>query len=329
MAFPTLWSLDVTGRSALVNHRGESNMTVGRREFLKGMAATALAGALPLGCGAAAAPAPKSRMRFAYAAITWGGADLQAIDEIAALGYPGIQLRGGAYDQFRTDPAALRSRLAARNLTFVALSSGNLSIDPAREAEMLAMHDAHARFLRDAGGKYLQLIDERPAGRPVTPDDHVRLGNLLSEIGRRAALLGIQVVHHPHMGAITERPDDAERVIAATDPAAVKLLLDVAHWQQGGGDPAAAVRRYRDRLALLHLKDVEPVPASPSRPAGYRFVELGRGRVDLPAVFDALRDVGYDGWAVVELDSVEGTGRSPQAAAANNKRYLESRGFTL
>src|SRR4051794_4092637 len=100
-------------------------MTVGRRDFLKGMAATALAGALPLAC-APAAPAPKGRIRFGYAAITWGGADLQAIDEIAALGYPGIQLRGGAYDQFHTDPGALRARLAAKGLTFAALSSGNL-----------------------------------------------------------------------------------------------------------------------------------------------------------------------------------------------------------
>jgi inosose dehydratase len=304
-------------------------MTVNRREFLKGMAASALAGALPIGCARPAVVVPQRRMRFGYAAITWGGQDLQAIDEIAALGYPGIQLRGGAYDQFRTEPAALRQRLAAHRLTFVALSSGNLSIDPAREAEMLSVHAAHARFLRDAGGTYLQLIDERPAGRAITPDDCARLGSLLSEIGRRAAPLGVQVVHHPHMGTISERPDDAERVIAATDPAAVKLLLDVAHWYQGGGDPAAAIRRHRDRLALLHLKDVEPVPATGSRPAGYRFVELGRGRVDLPAVFEALRDVRYDGWAVVELDSVEGTGRTPAQAAADNKRYLESRGFTL
>lgn len=303
-------------------------MAMSRREFVGSVAASAVA-ALPLGCGMLRRSDPPPRIRFGYAAITWGGQDLQAIDEIAALGYAGIQLRGGAYDQFRADPASLRARLAAKRLTFVALSSGNLSIEPSREAAMLELHLAHARFLRDAGGTYLQLIDERPSGRAVTPDDHARLGNLLSEIGRRAAPLGIQVVHHPHMGAISERPDDAERVIAASDPSAVKLLLDVAHWYQGGGDPAAAIRRHRDRLALLHLKDVEAIPASATRPAGYRFVELGRGRVDLPAVFAALRDVGYEGWAVVELDSVEGTGRTPREAAENNKRYLESRGFTI
>lgn len=264
-------------------------------------------------------------MRIGYAAITWGGADLTAIDDISALGYPGIQLRGSAVTQFGADPGALRARLAARHLTFVALSSGNVGIDPAREAQTIAEHASHARFLREAGGLYLQLIDERPPGRAVTPDDCVRLGGVLSEIGRRAREAGVQAVYHPHMGTIGERPDDAERVLAASDPAAVALLLDVAHWYQGGGDPAAAIRRHRDRLALLHLKDVEPSDQRGS----YRFVELGRGRVDLPAVFDALRDVRFDGWAIVELDSVAGTGHSAREAAASNKAYLASHGIPL
>ncbi len=302
-------------------------MPVNRREFIRGMAATAMAGALPLGRRPLTAAARSNAIRFGYAAITWNGADLVAIDEIAALGYPGIQLRGGAYAQFAADPAVLRAHLAAHKLTFVALSSGNLGIDPAREAAMLEEHVAHARFLRDAGGLYLQIIDERPAGRDVTPADCARLGALLTEIGRRSAPLGITLVYHPHMGTIGERPENADRVLAASDPAYVKMLLDVAHYAQGGGDPAAAIRRYHDRIRLLHLKDVEAVPAATGQPAGYRFVELGRGRVNLPAVFDALRDVGYDGWAVVELDSV--SGHSPAEAAAMNKRYLESRGFTL
>jgi len=303
-----------------------------RREFLKGVAITAVAGALPIGCATARTrgrAVRRERMRFGYAAITWGGDDLRAIDEISALGYPGIQLRSGAVAQFGADPAALRARLAAHNLTFVALSSGNLSIDPAREAAMLEEHVAHARFLRDAGGLHLQIIDERPARRAITPDDCARLGALLTEIGRRSAPLGITLVYHPHMGSIGERPDDAERVLAASDAANVKLLLDVAHWQQGGGDPVAAIRRHHDRIALLHLKDVEPAPSTDGRPGGYRFVELGRGSVDLPGVFDALCDTAYDGWAVVELDSVAGLGHSAAEAAANNKRYLESRGFSV
>ncbi len=310
-------------------------MPVSRREFLKGVAATAtataiaIASAVPLGCATTPTRPRGQRIRFGYAAITWGGADLLAIEQISALGYPGIQLRNRVVAQFGGNPAVLRELLAQKKLTFVALSSGNVSIEPSRQAATIAEHVGHAQFLRDAGGLYLQVLDEPPRGRGVTPDDCVRLGGLLSEIGQRSAALGIPLVYHQHMNTISEKPDDAERVLAASDPKYVKLLLDVAHWQQGGGDPVAAIRKHRDRIVLLHLKDVEPVPAIGTKPAGYRFVELGRGRVDLPAVFDALREVKYEGWAVVELDSVADLGHSAADAAANNKTYLESRGFSL
>ena len=299
-----------------------------RRDFLAGLVAAAGAVALP-GCRAPFRIETPGRIRVGYAAITWGGEDLRAIDEISALGYRGIQLRSGAIARFGADPAALRALLASRGLEFVALSSGNLSIDPAREASDLARHVANARFLRDAGGTFLQIIDERPAGRAVTPDDCARLGALLTVLGQRVAELGVVLVYHPHMDSIGERPDDAARVLAASDPRHVRLLLDVAHWRQGGGDPVDAIRRHRDRLAVLHLKDVEPMPATAERPAGYRFVELGRGRVDLPGVLEALRAVRFDGWAIVELDSVAGTGRSPREAAAHNKRWLEWRGVAV
>ena len=117
-------------------------------------------------------------------------------------------------------------------------------------------------------------------------------------------------------------------MLAAADPRYVKLLLDVAHYQQGGGDPVAAIRRYRDRLLLLHIKDVEsPVPSNREMP--YRFVELGRGRVNITAVFDALREVGFGGWAVVELDSVTDAARTPKESAAISKTYLETHGIRL
>lgn len=42
---------------------------------------------LAIGLGAAAWPfLPRAQLRFGYAAITWGGNDRQAIDDIAALG---------------------------------------------------------------------------------------------------------------------------------------------------------------------------------------------------------------------------------------------------
>lgn len=56
----------------------------------------------------------------------------------------------------------------------------------------------------------------------------------------------------------------------------------------------------------------------------FTWVELGRGRVDLPAVFAALRKVNYRGWAVVELDRVPVPSRTPKESALISRQYLES-----
>lgn len=269
-------------------------------------------------------PAPGD-ICIGYAAITWEGKDRQAIEEIAALGYRGIQLRANAVKDF-SSPAQLRDLLHQRHLTLVALSSGNVRLDPAVEAEDLATHLSHAKFVRDAGGLYLQVIDQKPKGRSATADDYKKLGRLLTEIGKRTADVGIPLGYHNHMNSLGERPEEVDRILDAADPKHVKLELDIAHYVQGGGDPVKAIERYRDRLLFLHIKDVEADDAK-SNPKGraYRFVELGRGRVDLPAVFSALQRIKFRGWAIVELDGPQASARTPKESAVISKDYLEQK----
>ena len=52
-------------------------------------------------------------------------------------------------------------------------------------------------------------------------------------------------------------------------------------------------------------------------------MELGRGKVDLPAVFAALKDIKFRGWAVIELDSVPDKSRTPKECAQISKKYVE------
>jgi inosose dehydratase len=299
---------------------------VTRREFLA--ASTYVVSAFKRTMDAAAS------MHFGYAAITWGSAVAQAIEDIAAVGFHAIQLRGEAFAQFGGRPAELRDLLDAHRLTFAVLSSGNLSIDPARERDELATHTRHAQFVRDTGGKYLQVIDERPKGRAVAAADYTRLGQLMTELGKRTADLGIPLVYHHHMNSTGEKPNEIAAVLEAADRRYVRLLFDVAHYQQGGGDPVAAIRQYRDWIDVVHLKDVRPAPPAPSDLPGppgpaYQFVELGRGRVDMPGVFAALRDIAFDKWVIVELDRVPDPGRTPKESAELNKTYLTEHGFSV
>jgi inosose dehydratase len=312
-------------------------MVITRREFLTTVAASYLTAPHPR----AAAPP----LKVGYAAITWGAAVEQAIDDISALGFQGIQLRAAdnAVAKYRDNPQALKEELERHRLTMPVLSSGNISIDPAREESERTTHVGHAKFVRAVGGRFLQVISELPKGRPIGADDYRRLGRVLTALGQQVANEGVRLVLHPHMNSLAERPEEIAAVLDAADRRHVGVLFDVAHSLQGGADPVASIRKYREWIQVMHLKDVRAgqagraggagreagrgaaVSAGASAIADFQFVELGRGRVDLPGVFAALDEIKFDGWAIVELDRVPDPGRTPKEAAEINKRYLVDR----
>jgi inosose dehydratase len=291
-----------------------------RRTFLGGLGASGAMSALP----SFAATSRLSGVRYGYAAITWGNEERQAIDDIAAAGYPGVQFRANAVTDFK--PTELKDLLAQHKLTFVALSSGEVSLDEP-EADQIAKHVANAQFVKDSGGVYLQILDKLTSyDRSVTPDQCKRLGRLLTELGKRTADLGVPLGYHNHLNTLSQSPANLDLILENTDPKYTKLELDTAHLVAGGGDPAKAIERYHDRLLFLHLKDVRDIPANtPKAKYPFEFVELGRGRVDLPSVFAAMEKVRFRGWAIVELDRVPDKSRTPKESAIISKDYLQQK----
>ena len=316
-----------------------------RRQFLLALGAAGAASCLPVKVGASTSepllyppidlsyfgnpitPAP-FEIHFACASITWEGNDDQAIKDVSEVGFRGIQLRAPALKEYGDRPKALRDLLDKYKLELVALSSGDIRTEPETWIDQLALHTRNARFVHDVGGRYLQLIGPpRPKNRQPVADDYKGAGRALTEVARRSIDLGVPVGYHNHMNTLSEGPEELDWVMDAADPRYVKLELDIAHYKQGGGDPSKAVRQYRDRMLFLHLKDVESTLPAEGRDAkhSYRFLELGRGTVDIPAVFAALKEVNFRGWAVVELDRVPDKARTPKECALISKRYIEDK----
>lgn len=285
-----------------------------RRAFLALSCATAATYALPL--RAAMLPG----VRYGYAAITWGDAERQCIDDVATSGFRGIQFRANAVKDFKPDE--LKALMAAHRLAFVALSSGQIDITKPAEPQ-LQEHTANATFARAAGCEYLQILDQLTKfGRNATPEQCKQLGALLTELGKRTADVGVPLGYHNHMGSLSEKPENLDRILDASDPRYVKLELDTAHYAGGGGNPVSALHKYRDRLLFLHLKDLKPTTAAGGN-YPFLFTELGQGTLDFKAIFATLAAIRYKGWAVVELDREPVNGRTPKESMAMSRAYLE------
>jgi inosose dehydratase len=294
-----------------------------RREFLATLAAV---GAASLYESCSFRLQAEGKIRLGYAAITWGGNDEQAIQEVAEVGFKGIQLRATAFDKWGQSPADLRRLLTKAGIGFPVLSSGNLKYQPADRQAQLDLHLEHAEFVRDSGGEMLQVIDEKPKDRPVTPDDYLALADMMNTLGEKTKAIGVPLVYHHHMNSTGEPPAAIEAIMANSAASSVGLLFDIAHYQQGGGDPVAFIRRHGKAIKVVHLKDVRPIDAAP----GYQWVELGRGRVDVKGCVAALKDIGFEGWAIVELDRVVDAAGSPKASAAVNRDFVVKQlGLTL
>jgi inosose dehydratase len=135
----------------------------------------------------------------------------------------------------------------------------------------------------------------------------VLLGNL-DRIAARAAERGVTATLHPHVGTIVETGEEVDRVLTGSG---IALTLDTGHLLVGGSDPVALARRVPDRVAHVHLKDVDATTAAEVT-AGRRsysdavrdgmFRPLGQGDVDVPALVRALEGAGYRGWYVLEQD---------------------------
>ncbi len=131
----------------------------------------------------------------------------------------------------------------------------------------------------EAGGLYLQLIGAgAKPGQTFTADQYKLQGEIFTEIGKRIADYGIKLGFHNHMNSIGQPPEAVDAILAASDPNYAYLLLDVAHYVQGGGDPVAAIHKYSKRILFMHFKDVK----NADNPNGYEWVELGKGHVDFP-----------------------------------------------
>ncbi|WP_090148743.1 sugar phosphate isomerase/epimerase family protein [Dyadobacter soli] len=288
-----------------------------RRNFLQN---TSLAMAATMaGTSWLEAAIKKGDVKIGYSAITWGGKDEQAMADLSGLGFKGIQLRANTFAPYRSKPSELKEALIKSNLTLCMFSSGNVEIDPAKFESTVDTHVAHASFVKALGGNAMQLTNSlRPKDRAPSTEELKKLAQVMNEIGKQTADQGVQAVYHNHMNQLGETPEEVDVIVQAMDPRYIKLLLDIAHYKQGGGEPHEAIVKYKDILHSLHLKDTKPAETK----SGYKFVELGQGRVDVPAVFKALDKVKFKGWAVIELDGVPDPEKSPLICAEINKKYI-------
>ena len=261
----------------------------------------------------------------------------RCLAEMAEAGYEGCEVGG----KFPREPETLRPLLRPHGLD---VASGWLSLwftDSARGEETIAAYRAHCRFLRDMGASVVVVcecgrsVQQSPlpvsAARPhFDEQEWQRLVDGLHRIGEIAREEGMTNVYHPHMGTGIQSKEDVDRLMEATDPSLVALLLDTGHATFDGHDPRAIISAHASRIRHVHLKDVRIRIAQEAIVRGWSFEQSvrsgvftvpGDGDVDMRGVVADLRAAGYTGWMVVEAEQDPHVA-NPLLYAKMGRRYL-------
>jgi inosose dehydratase len=160
-----------------------------------------------------------------------------------------------------------------------------------------------------------------------------RLLSNLDRVAKLAAERDVRAVLHPHVGTMIEKGDEVQQVL---DGSSISLCLDTGHLLIGGTDPAELARQAPERIAHLHLKDVDSTVAGKVQSGQLTYSEavrqemyrpLGQGDVDVLAIVRHVRAHGYNGWYTLEQDTIlteEPRGEGPVANVRTSAEYLRT-----
>jgi sugar phosphate isomerase/epimerase len=129
----------------------------------------------------------------------------------------------------------------------------------------------------------------------------------LRECAEACGKAGVRMSVEPHPGRYLANHDGALRLIEHVDHPAMGINFDPSHTFPIGDFPNITVYRLGQHIIHLHCSDNDGVTNVHWRP--------GLGKIDWVAMFQALRDVGYDGVVSIELEDVPGVSRGPNSSA--------------
>ncbi len=294
-------------------------------------------------------------IRVANSPLSWGihsdTADPMPYDELLDMmkqaGFEGTTL--GPWGYYPTAPDTLRDALDARGLALVSTSLRlNLSDSAAYEAYSPHLLEV-TRLLAAVGAETLILIDSVPpesrpaqeAGRVRSPrlsadewDDFAAVVSRIANVVRSES--GLRTAFRHSAGSHVETGDEVERLMDRLDPELVGLCLDTGHWRFAGGDVMEAIRAYDERIWQLYLSDSDPdirqfaideqLTFYEATQAGV-FCQLGTGDVDLAGVVRwLLRRSAFDGWLVLEQDTLSDDPAEHLVTAHANREFLRALG---
>ncbi len=231
----------------------------------------------------------------------------KAFERISEIGYKTIEIC--KYDNgkiFGMNPVEFKKYLEKYGIT-VKSSHTRTTFNLEDEEATLAAWDKLLDDHKAMGCKYV-IVPSHNWGNDV---ETVKANcDMFNKIGKLAKKKGLMFAYHSHNGEFNTIGDTdiifEDFFMQNTDPNYVNFELDVYWAYQGGQNPAEWVKKYPDRIKILHIKDYYVIGAS--------------GKIDYESIFNQFYKNGYQDF-FVEMENDMGIELADEVAKYSFKNF--------
>jgi sugar phosphate isomerase/epimerase len=137
---------------------------------------------------------------------------------------------------------------------------------------------------------------------------------LLEYCSKKVASTGIKLAIHNHGPGdeVYPTPESIYKLVKKLDQG-VGICMDIGHTVRIGEDPIADLKKYKDRIHDIHIKDEDK-----AAPEG-QTCEMGHGVIDIPGFLKTVLDVNYSHVLSFEYEK---DGKDPLAGLAESVGYV-------
>ncbi|GIP35013.1 sugar phosphate isomerase/epimerase [Paenibacillus sp. J2TS4] len=207
--------------------------------------------------------------------------------DLKAMGWPAVQISG-----LRGWPAA--DIAAALRETGLATAGFHVLLDRLRDELDTVLAEARMFRTNDIICPYMPQEYQNPEG-------YRRMRCELNDIARKIGEQGFRFSYHHHAFEFATEVDGVTALEYLLEPAADNAILaeiDTYWVKKGGKDPLEFIRRYSNRMPIIHLKDM-------TTDGREETAEIGTGSIDFEPILLWGEQNGVE-WYAVEQDRCPG-----------------------
>lgn len=237
----------------------------------------------------------------------------EALDAIAAIGYTGVEIMADVPHALPEHMPPSRRAEVRRRLESLGLAVSNINAftlfadgdtyhptwierDPARVQRRIDHTLACIDLASELGARTISLQPGGPMDSDDRRDEYLQqfragLEQVLPAAEKRGVILAIE----PEPGLLIESAAEYLDFVRDFSHPNLACNCDVGHLYCVGEDPPAAIAALgKTHVAHVHLEDI-------ARTRVHQHIVPGAGGINFPAIFAALRLIGYEGFVTVEL----------------------------